>query len=125
MLVIALIGMPLVAGYTGFRPASLNELYRPFRVGNDVTEANAALKPERLEGLEAGITHKGAKGLIEATAFWNRIEDPIVNVTLGAGPGTFPIGGFIPELGGSLTTAEKQNVDRLAIQIVSMMEIPW
>jgi outer membrane receptor protein involved in Fe transport len=85
-----------VAGYTGFRPASLNELYRPFRVGNDVTEANAGLKPERLQGMEAGISHKGAKGLIEATAFWNRIEDPIVNVTLGAGPGTFPIGGFIP-----------------------------
>jgi outer membrane receptor protein involved in Fe transport len=84
------------AGYTGFRPASLNELYRPFRVGNDVTEANAGLKPERLQGLEAGVSHKGAKGLVEATAFWNRIEDPIVNVTLGAGPGTFPIGGFIP-----------------------------
>ncbi|KQY31230.1 TonB-dependent receptor [Caulobacter sp. Root487D2Y] len=85
-----------LAGYTGFRPASLNELYRPFRVGNDVTEANAALEPERLEGLEAGVSRKGAKGLIEATAFWNRIEDPIVNVTLGAGPATFPIGGFIP-----------------------------
>lgn len=85
-----------VAGYTGFRPASLNELYRPFRVGNDVTEANAGLKPERLQGLEAGVSRKGAKGLIEATAFWNRIDDPIVNVTLGAGPGTFPIGGFIP-----------------------------
>ena len=85
-----------LAGYTGFRPASLNELYRPFRVGNDVTEANAGLKPERLQGLEAGVSHKGDNGLIEATAFWNRIEDPIVNVTLGAGPGTFPIGGFIP-----------------------------
>lgn len=35
------------------------------------------------------------------------------------------IGGFIPELGGSITTAAKQNVDRLAIQIVSMMEKPW
>ena len=85
-----------VAGYTGFRPASLNELYRPFRVGNDVTEANAALKPERLQGLEAGVSRKGANGLIEATAFWNRIDDPIVNVTLGSGPATFPIGGFIP-----------------------------
>ncbi len=85
-----------LAGYTGFRPASLNELYRPFRVGNDVTEANAALKPERLQGLEAGVSRKGDKGLVEATVFWNRIDDPIVNVTLGAGPGTFPIGGFIP-----------------------------
>jgi hypothetical protein len=32
---------------------------------------------------------------------------------------------FIPEVGGSLTTAEKDNVDRLAVQIVSMMEKPW
>lgn len=29
---------------------------------------------------------------------------------------------FIPELGGSVTSAEKQLVDRLAVQIVSMME---
>ena len=35
------------------------------------------------------------------------------------------IGGFIPELGQSLTTAQQQNVQRLAIQIVSMMETPW
>ncbi len=35
------------------------------------------------------------------------------------------IGTFIPELGESLTTSEKKNVDRLAIQIVSMMEKPW
>ena len=95
-----------LAGYTGFRPASLNELYRPFRVGNDVTEANAALKPERLQGLEAGVSRKGDKGLIEATAFWNRIDDPIVNVTLGVGPGTFPIGGFIPAGG---TLRQRQN----------------
>lgn len=32
---------------------------------------------------------------------------------------------FVPELGQSITTAQKQNVDRLAIQIVSMMEKPW
>jgi len=35
------------------------------------------------------------------------------------------IGGFIPELGQSLSTAQQQNVDRLAIQIVSMMEKAW
>jgi hypothetical protein len=32
---------------------------------------------------------------------------------------------FRPELGESITTAQKQNVDRLAVQIVSMMETPW
>ncbi|MBO9707737.1 MAG: TonB-dependent receptor [Caulobacter sp.] len=98
------------AGYTGFRPATLNELYRPFRVGNDVTEANAGLKPERLAGFETGLTHKNSNGLIEVTAFWNRIDDPVVNVTLGFGPGTFPIGGFIPA-GGVLR--QRQNAGRI------------
>jgi hypothetical protein len=32
---------------------------------------------------------------------------------------------FIPELGGSVTTSQKTNVDRMAIQIVNMMEKPW
>jgi hypothetical protein len=35
------------------------------------------------------------------------------------------VGGFIPELGGSISSARKENVDRLAIQIVSLMEKPW
>ena len=34
-------------------------------------------------------------------------------------------GDFIPEIGQSLTTAQQQNVDRLAVQIISMMEKPW
>ena len=95
-----------LAAYTGFRPANLNELYRPFRVANDVTEANAGLKPERLMGLETGLSRKGGQGLIEATVFWNRVDDPIVNVTLGVGPGTFPVGGFIP---GGGTLRQRQN----------------
>jgi hypothetical protein len=32
---------------------------------------------------------------------------------------------FIPELGESISTAQQRNVDRLAVQIVSMMEKPW
>jgi hypothetical protein len=32
---------------------------------------------------------------------------------------------FIPEVGESITTAELKNVQRLATQIVSMMEVPW
>jgi len=83
------------AAYAGFRPPTLNELHRPFRVGNDVTEANTALKPERLAGVEAGI---GGEAPIRwsATAFYNRLSDPITNVTVGAGPATFPTAGFIP-----------------------------
>jgi hypothetical protein len=35
------------------------------------------------------------------------------------------LGHFIPELGGSFASAQQENVDNLAIQIVSMMEKPW
>jgi hypothetical protein len=35
------------------------------------------------------------------------------------------VASFAPELGESMATARKANVDRLAIRIVSMMEKPW
>ena len=84
------------AAYSGFRPATLNELHRPFRVGNDITEANAALEPERLQGIEAGLSFDSSRYRLGGTVFWNRIEDAIVNVTIGAGPGLFPRAGFVP-----------------------------
>ena len=72
------------AGYTGFRLPTLNELYRPFVVFPITTKANAALKPERLRGVEGGIDLTPAPGIIlSATAFYNRLEDAIANVTVG------------------------------------------
>ena len=84
------------AAYSGFRPATLNELHRPFRVGNDLTEANAGLVPEELQGVEAGLAWETDTTSVGGTVFWNRIEDAIVNVTIGVGPGTFPRAGFVP-----------------------------
>jgi len=97
------------AAYTAFRPATLNELHRPFRVGNDVTEANAALDPERLSGAEIGLARETARWDLRATAFAVRVEDAIVNVTVGAGPGTFPVAGFIPA-GGVLRRRQNAGV---------------
>ena len=85
--------------YSSFRPATLNELHRPFRVGNDLTEANATLEPETLQGIEAGLSWAGERTTLGATVFVNRIEEAIVNVTIGAGPGVIPIlprAGFVP-----------------------------
>ncbi|WP_409019340.1 TonB-dependent receptor [Brevundimonas vesicularis] len=98
------------AAYSGFRPATLNELHRPFRVGNDLTEANAALVPETLQGIEAGLAYEGPLSAFGATVFWNRIDDAIVNVTLAEGPGTFPRAGFVPA-GGVLR--QRQNAGRI------------
>jgi outer membrane receptor protein involved in Fe transport len=87
------------AAYSGFRPATINELHRPFRVGNDITEANPDLEPERLQGVETGLSRDHGTTTFGATLFWNRIEDAIVNVTIGTGPGVIaalPRGGFVP-----------------------------
>ena len=84
------------AAYRGWRLPTLNELYRPFRAGTDATAANAALSPERLEGVEAGAEWRPVRGFkLGATVFANRLEDAIANVTLGKGPGTFPGVGFV------------------------------
>jgi outer membrane receptor protein involved in Fe transport len=98
-----------VAGYTGFRPPSLNELYRPFRVGNNVTEANSALTPEKLYGVEGGLGGEYGRVTWSATGFYNQLKDAVTNVTVGVGPGTFPQfpdAGFIVA-GGILT--QRQN----------------
>ena len=84
------------AAYLGWRLPTLNELYRPFRVGPDATAANAALAPERLKGIEAGAEWAPDRRLrFGATVFVNRLEDAIANVTLGQGPGVFPGVGFV------------------------------
>ncbi|KRB86767.1 TonB-dependent receptor [Sphingomonas sp. Root710] len=72
------------AGYTGFRLPTLNELYRPFAVFPVTTQANAALAPEKLKGVEAGIDLAVLpQAKLGATFFYNRLGDAIANVTIG------------------------------------------
>jgi outer membrane receptor protein involved in Fe transport len=96
------------AAYAGFRPATLNELHRSFRVGNDITLANTSLSPERLYGLEGGV---GGQGPLtwDADLFYNRLANAVTNVTVGKGPGTFPLAGFVPA-GGTLFERENAGV---------------
>jgi outer membrane receptor protein involved in Fe transport len=71
------------AGYTGLRLPTLNELYRPFTVFPVLTQANAALRNERLEGLEAGIEFAPSDSVqLSLTAFDNRVRRAIANVTI-------------------------------------------
>ena len=72
------------AAYSGLRLPTLNELYRPFVVFPVVTQANAALENEELRGFEAGLDWRPADGVaLSLTAFDNRLENAIANVTLG------------------------------------------
>ncbi|MBA3898197.1 MAG: TonB-dependent receptor [Sphingomonadaceae bacterium] len=72
------------AAYSGYRLPTLNELYRPFVVFPVTTQANDALKPEKLRGAEVGLDLTPAGGVkFGLTAFTNRLEDAIANVTIG------------------------------------------
>jgi len=93
--------------YSGFRPPTLNELYRPYRVGNVVTLNNAALMPETLYGAEAGLGGERRGFSWSAAGFYNRLVDPVTNVTLHNGPYQDAIAGYIPA-GGSVL--ERENV---------------
>ncbi len=71
------------AAYTGLRLPTLNELYRPFVVFPVVTQANAELENERLEGFELGLSWQPInEAVFSLTAFDNRVENAIANVTL-------------------------------------------
>ncbi len=98
------------SAYTGWRLPTLNELYRPFRVGADATAANAALMPERVKGVEGGFSFYNGDFGFSATAFYNRLDNPIANVIVGQGPGVFPGVGFIAA-GGRYN--QRQNLDAI------------
>ena len=70
---------------TGHRGPTINELYRPFRVGNVITEANPLLRPESARGVEGGVSWHRGEHWVRAVGFWSRVDDAIVNVTLSSG----------------------------------------
>lgn len=104
------------AAYAGFRAPSLNELYRPFRLGNNVTQANAALEPERLYGAELGAGGDTGPLSWSITGFFNRLHGAITNVTVAAGPGNFPGVGFIPTGGLLIQRRNAGDIDANGIE---------
>jgi outer membrane receptor protein involved in Fe transport len=94
---------------TAFRLPTLNELYRPFRVRNDVTEANPDLDPERFFSVEGGLDWKPAEDLtVSASVFHHWIKDAIANVPVTDPAKITELFGVLPPGG---TGAQKQNVD--------------
>jgi outer membrane receptor protein involved in Fe transport len=83
------------SAYRGFRAPTLNELYRTFRAGNAVTNANPNLQLEKLFGAEAGFDLVGETRRLSVTGFRNSLDNVITNVTLSVTP--------------ALTTRQRQN----------------
>jgi len=74
--------------YRAFRAPTLNELYRNFRVGSIVTDANPALTAEILTGGEAGVSLQrwNNRLTIRGNFFWSEIQNPVESVTLSTTP---------------------------------------
>jgi vitamin B12 transporter len=113
-----------LAAYRGWRMPTLNELFRSFRAGPDATAANALLDPETLAGAEAGINFRGKTVGLSITAFTNRLNDAIANVTLGRGPGNFPGVGFVAG-----AYRQRQNINAVRVHGIEaageMQKGPW
>ncbi|TAG27591.1 MAG: TonB-dependent receptor [Verrucomicrobia bacterium] len=71
------------AAYAAYRTPTLNELYRPFRIGNTTTRANPALRAEALLGGELSIEYTATHRRfgMRASAFKNELDDAVANVT--------------------------------------------
>jgi outer membrane receptor protein involved in Fe transport len=106
------------AAYRSWRLPTINEFYRPFRVVNDITEANANLVPEKLYGVELGFSYEPLNTVRGSITYYrNWLEDGVGNVTVAFGPGFFPLGGFVPA-GGVLR--QRANIDRTRIDGVEV-----
>ncbi len=105
---------------SGFRAPTLNELYRPFRVKNDIIESNQNLNTEKHLGFEAGLVFNSEDSWsISANVFTYSLDDMIANVVLSSEPGFNPLCGFIPN-GGSC--GQRLN---LSESTVEGFEIVW
>ncbi|MGJ8725591.1 MAG: TonB-dependent receptor plug domain-containing protein [Roseibacillus sp.] len=83
---------------SSFRAPTLNELYRGFRVRNDITNANPDLDPERFYSAELTATYTPSQTTEWSnTLFAHHISDAIANVPLTIAP--------------TGTTAQRLNVD--------------
>lgn len=69
-----------------FRAPTLNELYRGFRVGNVVTDANENLKAENAANFETGAIFGKNSFYLRGNFFYTAIENPVANVTLSVTP---------------------------------------
>lgn len=120
----------------GFRRPTLNELYRPFRIGPTITEANAGLGTESVRGFEFGaewrlpapapalVARRNSAGstavprlALGATAFTNELRDAVGNVTLVRGPGSYPLFGFI---GAGGVGRQRLNLERMRVRGVEL-----
>lgn len=108
-----------LAVFSGYRAPTLNELYRPFRVRNDITEANPTLANERHQGLDLSLTNSTSEtSSFRLSAFYYEAEEMIANALITTDSGFDPRFGFIPDggSGSSRVNLERSTVSGIELQ---------
>ena len=98
-----------VSWLTGFRTPTINELFRSFRVGNTLTQANNQLQPENTWGPEAAYTITRPEWTARAIFYATKLDHAIYNRTITSTP--------------ALITRQRDNADARAIG--SELEFEW
>ena len=107
----------LIGASSAFRLPTVNELYRPFRVGSDITAANPDLDPKRFYTLETSLKLSPVKQLqVEGGVDVTWISDAITNVYLFSGPSDSP-GGVVPA-GGSYN--QRRNIESARVERLTL-----
>ena len=102
-----------VSAGSAFRLPTINELYRPFRVRNDIVEANPDLEAERFVSIEGGLDWKAAENFtVNAAVFHHWISDAIANVPVTDAGEIAEIFGTIPPGG---TGSQRRNVEEARV----------
>jgi outer membrane receptor protein involved in Fe transport len=102
-----------VSAGSAFRLPTLNELYRPYRVRNDVVEANPDLEAERFISIEGGLAWTPAENFtVSGSVFHHWISDAIANVPVTDAAEITEIFGVLPPGG---TGSQKRNVDEAQV----------
>jgi outer membrane receptor protein involved in Fe transport len=76
------------SAFRAYRAPSLNELYRTFQVGQQITRANPNLRSERATGWETGLQAdiRPWGSSVRASYFWTQVNRPITAVTQSITP---------------------------------------
>jgi outer membrane receptor protein involved in Fe transport len=98
-----------VSWLTGFRTPTINELFRSFRVGSTLTQANNQLKPEKTWGPEAAYTITRPEWTARAIFYATKLDGAIYNRTITSTP--------------TAITRQRDNADARAIG--SELEFEW
>jgi outer membrane receptor protein involved in Fe transport len=98
-----------VSWLTGFRTPTINELFRSFRVGNTLTQANNQLQPEKARGPEAAYTITRPEWTARAIFYATTLDGAIYNRTITSTQ--------------TLITRQRDNADARAIG--SELEFEW